>query len=224
MLRGFLFRENMMSAKSGKNLGAALAMTLALAAGSAAAQGTDGSEGAHAFFSFGLTNGGDKLFTANYSNGDSEDINAGELFQFGAGVQWNASNSPLALAVSINYHGDTANATNGKAEFKRYPLEAIAYYRTSNSWRFGLGVRYVMSPTASFQIDNVSDEELTFDDAVGAVAEIGYGFTPSVWLNLRGVNEKYQPETYRLNGTTVNVGNAEKVDGSHVGINLVYLF
>lgn len=213
-----------MSARSGKNIRAALAMTIALAATGASAQGGDGSEGLHAFLGIGLTNGGDKLFTANYANGDSENINAGELFQFGAGVQWNATNSPLALAVSINYHGDTANATNGKAEFKRYPLEAIAYFRTSNSWRFGLGVRYVMSPTASYHVDGVTDEELTFDDAVGAVAEIGYGFTQSVWLNLRGVNEKYQPETYRINGTTFNVSNAEKVDGSHVGINVVYLF
>lgn len=224
MLIGFLFRENKMSEKFRKNLGAALAVTIALAAGGAAAQSGDGKDGVHGFLGIGLTNGGDRLFTANYVDGESEDINAGELFQFGAGVQWNASNSPLALAVSINYHGDTANASNGKANFKRYPLEAIAYYRTANSWRFGLGVRYVMSPTATYQVDNVTDEELSFDDAVGAVAEIGYGFTPSVWLNLRGVNEKYQPETFRVNGTTVNVSNAEKVDGSHVGINLVYLF
>lgn len=221
MLRGFLTREIKMSVKLAKNIRAVAAMTLALAAGSAAAQGGDG---LHAFLGVGLTNGGDTLFTANYSNGDSEDINAGELIQFGIGVQWNATNSPLALAFSINYHGDTANAANGEADFKRYPLEAIAYYRTANSWRFGLGVRYVLSPTASFLIDGGTDEELTFDDAVGAVAEIGYGFTPSVWLNLRGVSEKYQPETYRLNGTTFKVSNAAKVDGSHVGLNLVYLF
>lgn len=213
-----------MSAKSRENLRAVLAMTLALAAGSASAQSGDGSDGLHGFIGVGLTNGGDKIFTANYSNGESENINAGELFQFGAGVQLNATNSPLALAFSINYHGDTANATNGKADFKRYPLEAIAYYRTSNSWRFGLGVRYVMSPTASYHVDGGNDEELKFDDAVGTVAEIGYGFTKSVWLSLRGVNEKYQPETYTLNGTTFNVSNAEKVDGSHVGINVVYLF
>lgn len=214
----------MMTTMLSKNLRAVLATTLALAAGSVAAQDSNGSDGLHGFLGVGVTNGGDKLFTANYTNGDSENIDAGELFQFGAGVQWNAANSPLALAFSLNYHADTANATNGKADFKRYPLEAIAYYRTSNSWRFGLGVRYVMSPTASFHVDGAADEELKFDDAVGAVVEIGYGFTKSAWLNLRAVNEKYQPETYTLAGATFNVSNAEKVDGSHFGINLVYLF
>lgn len=197
---------------------------LAFVAGAASAQDADALAGFHPFVSMGLTVGGDTIVTANYSNGSSEDINAGELFQFGAGVQWKDAGSPFAFAFSLNYHADTANASNGKAEFKRYPLEAIAYYRTSDRVRVGLGLRYVLSPEATYNISGGNDEKLTYDDAVGALAEVGFGVTPHFWVSLRAVSEEYKPKTYTLNGTSFDASGGKVQDGSHFGINMLYLF
>lgn len=207
-----------------KATGKLLALALAMGAGQALAQTGNEMDGWHPFVSMGLTVGGDTIMTATYSNGDSEDINAGEMFQFGAGVQLQLADSPVMVALSANYHADTANASNGKAEFKRYPLEAIAYYRSSDKWRFGLGLRYVLSPEAASDVDGGPHEKLQFDNTVGAVAEIGYGVTKHFWLSLRAVSESYQPSTYTLNGTNYNVSGAKSVDGSHVGLNMLYAF
>jgi hypothetical protein len=204
-----------------KATGRLLGLALALGAGQALAQTGNAMDGWHPFVSMGLTFGGDTIITVDYTNGDSEDVKAGEIVQFGAGVQLQLADSPLMVALSANYHVADAAAQNGKAEFVRYPLEAIAYYRSSDKWRFGLGLRYVLSPEAS---SDFSNEKLQFDNALGTVVEVGYAVSQHFWLNARIVNESYQPRTYTRNGASYNVGNLRSADGSHVGINALYAF
>lgn len=202
-----------------KATGGLLALALALGAGQAKAG--DEMDGWHPFVSMGLTVGGDTIITVDYTNGDSEDVKAGEIVHFGGGVQLQLADSPLMVALSANYHVANASAKNGDAEFTRYPLEAIAYYRGSDKWRFGLGLRYVLSPEAS---SDFSNEKLQFDNALGAVAEIGYGLSKRFWISLRAVSESYQPSTYSQNGVSYNASGLQSVDGSHVGINALYAF
>ena len=150
-------------------------------------------------------------------------IRAGNFMQVGVGVQWRMENTQLALALTANYHGDHAAASNGFGEFIRYPLEAIMYY-VGEDWRFGLGARRVLLPQARLKNNDTSyDVLLKFSDANGVIAEIGYAATENLWLNFRVVREQYRGETLNDQGVIYDARSL-KYDGSHIGINLAYVF
>lgn len=180
--------------------------------------------GLHPVLSIGLTGGGDTIATAKYSNGTSQNINAGGLVQLGGGVLWQASDIPLATQFSVNYHVDGFSASNGDGTFDRMPIELAFFYTGVDKWRFGGGVRFVQSPKYKSHIDNVSDQQLNFKNTTGLLIEGGYGFTPHMWLSLRLVSEKYKPTTYTANGVTTDVSNTASYDGSHIGLNFMYAF
>jgi hypothetical protein len=126
------------------------------------------------------------------------------------------------MMLSANYHVDGITASNGDMSFRRYPIEALAYYTGVESFRFGGGIRVVTSPEASLTI-NGSTEKKVFDNATGYVAELGYKMGPYSWVNFRYVSEKYQLKTYTSTSgtTTPPVGT---YDGSHFGVNFLFEF
>ena len=200
------------------------AVALTFAASSAFAQNTGSNT--HFVVVAGLTGGGDTIATANFTNGDSENINAGALLQFGAGLIWEVPNSPVAIQVTANFHvSDSSSADNGSLKFSRFPLEAIAYYTDVPQWRFGVGMRATQSPVYKGRVKGSPSESLDFKDAVGTILEAGYSFSPRAWVNVRYVSEKFQPTTYTLGGSSVNfTSDAKKVDGSHFGVSFLYQF
>jgi hypothetical protein len=180
--------------------------------------------GIRPFISAGMTFGGDTIATANYTDGSSDSIKGGELFQIGGGVQMGLPSSSMLLSFGINYHFDIANASNGKLEFTRIPFEGILYYPLSDKWIVGGGFRYTISPKAMSRIDGGNREEVTFKDSAGVLVEIAYAVQPKTWLALRFVSEEYKAESATLNGTSVSVAGAKPVDGSHVGLMFRHAF
>lgn len=196
---------------------------LALSSIALSAYADETGAGPHFILTGGLTGGGDKVATVQYTNGDSTNLHAGGLVQVGAGVLWQFK-APVALALTANYHVDDATGSNGSATFDRFPLEAIVYYTGEKHWRYGGGLRFVTSARYKGHVDGQTDDSIDFKDTTGAVAEIGYGFSEHAWLNLRLVSEKYQPTSVTTGGTTYTSGNFDSVDGSHIGINFLYQF
>ncbi len=174
---------------------------------------------------FGFTFGGETIGTANYTDGKSESIRAGELLQFGGGVYWQASQLPIALQATVNYHvSDTSAAKNGSLRFDRVPAEVMAFYTGVDNWRFGSGARFVSSPSYVSNIKNTPKEVIDFDSTVGAVFEVGYAVSPRFWVNVRYVAEKYRPTMYTLGGRAYNLKNFKDVDGNHIGISSSFHF
>lgn len=169
--------------------------------------------GLHFLAGFGLTHGGEKLYDAQYTDGSSEKITSGGFFHFTGGGIWQSADMPLATSFTIGYHFDKANAENGSITFDRVPLEGLAYYTGVQNWRFGGGVRYSLSPTFTYDVNNTK-VKMKFKDSVGAVIEAGYGLTPNMWINLRYVVEKFEPSNFQ----------GDSIDGSHVGLNLMFQF
>lgn len=180
-------------------------------------------EGVHFILSGGLTTGGDKIASVQFTNGDTTNIHAGDLIQIGGGALWQFR-APVALALTANYQTAGIAARNGDVTFDRYPLEALLYYTGEKRWRFGGGVRYVESPRYKDYVYREGNNRIEFKNATGAVAEIGYGLSDHAWLNVRYVSERYKPESITSNGVTSWNGNFDSVDGSHVGINFLYQF
>lgn len=172
----------------------------------------------------GLTFGGDRLATAVFTNGESENIDAGELIQIGGGLLWNLPDSLVSVGLSLNYHTDSSTAENGEVEFTRYPIELLAHYRFAQDWRVGGGLRYVVSPEFEGHIDFVTNETVKFDNALGLVLELGYAVTENFRVNARYVREEYDLKSRTVNGFDQSIAGVPSVDGSHFGINASYAF
>lgn len=185
------------------------AAALACLAGGAQAQEPAQTQEAKKALNFygivGLTAGGDSLATAYYTNGDSLDIHAGGLIQFGGGIDYRFTDQ-FSVQFGINYHVDQASASNGDIEFSRWPIELIGHYHFNDQWRIGLGARFINGAKISGSgfAANISDTKA--DSTVGVVLEGEYFFNPHFSMKVRGVSEKYK------------FPNATKdASGNHVG-------
>lgn len=170
-------------------------------------------------FDFGITGGGDKLATVQFSDGTTESVRAGGLLQLGAGFLFQPSGAPLALQATFNYHVDDVSARNGSLTFRRYPLEVIGYVMPAPYLRFGAGPRFVFAPELESDFPG-QNSTVRFKDTVGVVLEAGFRPVGQLWVNARFVAEKYKVDS--IDGA--NVTTASKVNGNSVGLNLVYAF
>lgn len=128
----------------------------------------------------GIHEGGDDIVTANFTDGSVETIQAGEFVALDAGVAWDMGILEARITAGIRY--DTITADNGKLDFTRYTATGLLMIAVGD-WRFGGG------STLHFNIklngEGVgSSNTSSFDDAIGAVAEIDYYFNPRAYFGV----------------------------------------
>ncbi len=126
-------------------------------------------------FQFGVDVGGDELFSATYTNGDTVNIDAGDLLQIGVGTTFQTLPSrfpELETQLSVGYKFDAANATNGDVDWQRFPVEVLEFY-TTPAWRFGGGLTYHLNPTLKGS-GVASSVAVDFDNALGIILEVDY--------------------------------------------------
>jgi hypothetical protein len=160
----------------------------------------------------GLTVGGDKLATVIFTDGSSEDIRAGQLIQFYAGLVYQ-SVPQFSVQATVGYHVDDSGDGDASLRFSRYPLEVLGHYHVNDKWRFGGGVRFVNGAKLAPRGD-LSGDTVEFDNTTGVVVEGEYGFSRHLGLKLRYVSEEYETK----------FPFADTVDGSHVGVMLNFYF
>jgi opacity protein-like surface antigen len=159
----------------------------------------------------GLTFGGDKLATAEYTNGGEIDIHAGSMIALNAGMEYRFA-PEFSLQANVGYHVDNASATNGDIRFQRFPMELLGYYHANQQWRVGGGVRYVSNPKLSSS-GAAYFGNFDFKNTVSGVVEVEYLMNQHVGFKVRYVNEKFELK----NGT-------KEFDANHVGFFANYYF
>lgn len=161
---------------------------------------------------FGFTAGGDELVTAYYTDGNSTRLRAGGGVQFYLGGDWKV-NSNVALQATFGIHTDESNpASNGKVEFRRFPIELLAYYTPNPAWRIGGGARLnTNAKLAGSGVAGGYDDK--FDSSVGAVVEAEWMMNANVGIKFRGVKEDYT-----LSGTNA------KFKGDHLAALVNFYF
>jgi len=192
---------------------AALAPTLAHA-------GLDSDNPVHPLVGIALTGGGDKLASAEFSDGTTKDISAGGLVYVYGGAEFHEKGSPFGFQATIGYHFDNTSANNGSQRFSRWPIEAIALYNVAPQFRVGVGARYASSAKfTSSGAGYVGNADLT--SHVGVVLMGEWLITPSMGLQLRYVDEKYKADVYSYQDDQIH-----RVDynGSHGGLGFNYYF
>jgi hypothetical protein len=172
----------------------------------------------HYVGSVGITYGGDIVDKAKFTDGTTENIKAGDLFQLGAGVIWTPIDMPISAQFTVNYHVTDSTAKNGSLRFSRVPIEASLFYTGVNQWRFGGGIRSNHSTHFSERVDNSSAESVEFKPSLGKFLEVGYALSDRSWVSVRYVSEEHQSSSYRYGGFSTKIKNGPKVDGSHLGL------
>ena len=155
-------------------------------------------------FSFGLDFGGDTMVTVIYTDGHDNDIKAGELAYFNAGVIIPNGTSDFETQFTIGWKFDKSSADNGDVSFDRFPIEMLEFYKLGR-FRFGGGLTYHLNP--SLDGDGVASAiEADFDDALGFVLQVDFLFRQG------SVGLKYTDIEYQVEGSEVDV------DGNSIGI------
>lgn len=149
-------------------------------------------------FSVGYNHGGDSLATIVFVGGYAEAIRAGSGASINAGAVHHFDGTPWSLQATAGYLIEDTSARNSRARFSRYPIEVLGFWRQGHH-RFGGGLAWHLSPT--LDMDNLGGT-VDFDDAVGLVAEYGYGA-----FSIRYTFIDYSPDGF--NG---------KADGNGLGI------
>lgn len=164
----------------------------------------------------GLTFGGDQIGNdLNYDDGTSKSIQAGGFGDFRVGVEYAPVGLPVTFQANLAYHFDTANAKNGRASFDRLPLELLTHYAFNENWRVGLGLRKALSAeTKSSGAATGYVRAEKYESSMGVVAEVEYLITPQFGVKVRGVSEKYKPES----------NPNREVSGDHIGVLATYYF
>jgi hypothetical protein len=188
-----------------------LSITLAIAAASGAHAQAGPPKPVGFVGGIGLTGGGEKLITVEYTNGDNQDVRSGGLVHFFGGIEF-AVAPQVTMQATVGYHVDNVSARNGDAKFERFPFEFLAHYEISPQFRLGGGLRYVTSSKLSG--DGAAEfPTIEFKSHAGAVIEGEYLFNPHFGAKLRFVSEKYKPE---FGGSSVS--------GDHVGLYATFHF
>lgn len=160
----------------------------------------------------GLSVGGHKINSVDYTDGSSSNISSGNGFILQAGLDWRINES-FSTQFSVGYQqAGTPEASNGDAYFSRIPVELLFYYHPDQKWRFGVGAQFVESPkvNGSGAASYVSED---FKNTTGLIIEGEYFFTPHTSMKIRGVKESYTP-----------TWGGPSIDGSHVAVVGDYYF
>jgi Outer membrane protein beta-barrel domain len=189
-----------------------LASVLAL---SAQAQSTTpapaSSSGLRGIVGLGLTGGGETIARVQWTNGDSTKLSSGGLIDFRGGAEYQIQGQPVAIELSIGYHFDKANGSNGSVGFTRFPLELIGHYALDEYWRLGLGLRKSLSTEYK---DTVNGDTQKFTSSISPLVEAEYFMTPQFSFKGRYVVENFKTDdAYKA-----------KLKGSHAGIYGMFYF
>lgn len=154
--------------------------------------------------------GGDDLAVVT----SGSDLQAGQLLNLGIGYDFdlNADKS-LRLRAGINYKFDSVDATNGEADFDRWPLDLILISRQGN-FSLGAGLTYHLSPTFEATV-NGSTSRVDFNDSLGFLLQAGYMVAERIELGARVTLIEYESDSplVMTSGAITN-----KVDGDSIGL------
>jgi hypothetical protein len=134
-----------------------------------------------------LALGGDEVATVNFTNGQSQRVNAGQGISLGVGGEFtipNLENFRLRSTVGIKYV--TTAADNAHIRLTRIPINLSGNYVFKESWRLGLGMAF--HTNIKFNAGGIGDN-FTLGNAKGPLFELAYK-----WVGLSYTVMTYKDE------------------------------
>ena len=160
------------------------------------------------FIKGGYDFGGEAIAEVVFTNGDRETIRANEGFYFGGGASILTEARTMEIELSANVKIGGVSGSNGEVDWRRYPLEALWFYRFEKV-RLGGGLTYHLNP----KLDGsgvVGGIDTKFDDALGVVLQGDWRVNEGLTLGLRYTSIEYQVSgssfKAKANGLGVTIG------------------
>ena len=159
----------------------------------------------------GVDVGGDEMVRANFTDGETRSIDAGEFLHVDVGFSvlshpTDSARPAWESQLTIGWKNDAIQAENGSLDWTRYPVDFIQLYRV-DGWRFGAGLTWHLNPT--LEGSGVVRGKASFDDAMGFLLEADYLMGPN--------HEVYMGGRLTLIEYDIAQGSDESVDGDSVG-------
>lgn len=149
--------------------------------------------------------GGDDLATVAFTDGETQNVKAGQGVAFGIGGYFRpAASVPFELQAILGYKMVFTAADNADIKVTRSTFQLNGIYRFANEWYAGGGLMHHMGPELN---GDGFFEDIEFDDATGFTAEVGWR-----WIGLHYTKLDYSSEGYL------------DADASHVGVRFTYRF
>ena len=182
-----------------KKLVGAAALAVALMSATSASQAAEPVRRGGFLGQLDLDFGGDDVATLAFTNGDTQNVKAGQGLGLGIGGWFRpAENVPFELQGILGYKVVWTAADNADIKMTRTTLQLNGIYRFANDWYAGGGYTMHMSP----ELDGDGFfEDFQFDDANGFTVEFGWK-----WIGLHYTAIEYSSPGF------------EDVDASNIGI------
>ena len=148
--------------------------------------------------------GGDNVARVFYTNGDSQDIKAGQGITVSAGVHYQPPGFPIDFTGTVGYKFVRTEAYNTNLGMDRVVLELTGTYSLPN--HFWVNAGPVWHTGVHLNGDGYIPD-VDFDDAVGGTVGVGWR-----WVGLTYTDIHY------------NSAATGRVDGSNVGISFTWKF
>lgn len=165
------------------------------------------SDSTHARFllDIGIHYGGDDIATVQFTNGDEQEMLAGQGIALALGGEFSIPNFKYALfRTTIGLKYSTTAADNANIMFLRYPLNLMAFAVPADDMRIGIGATSHLG--AVLKGDDFFDD-VKYDSSFGPRIEVGYKWVALIYENITFTDE---------------TGN--EFDGSSFGISFSYAF
>lgn len=152
-----------------------------------------------------LDYGGDDLATVSFTNGESQDVKAGQGIVVSGGVHFRPSGEvPFDIQTLVGYKYVTTAASNADIKVTRVVFQVLGDYQFDNGVYLGGGV---VRHTGTKLDGDGFFRDIDFDDATGYTIESGWR-----WVGLHYTHIEYENNFVK------------KVDASHVGLRFSFKF
>ena len=149
--------------------------------------------------------GGDDLATVDFTDGDSQDVKAGQGVTVSAGLHFRPSNStPFDVQALVGYKYVTTAASNADIKVTRVILQLLGDYQFQNGVYLGGGL---VQHTGTELDGDGFFRDIEFDDATGFTIQTGWR-----WVGLHYTHIEYEGAF------------PGKIDASHMGLRVNYKF
>lgn len=133
-------------------------------------------------FDLGIESGGDDVATVFFTDGSSQDLEAGQGLVAGLGFSWMPSATvPFDVRTTIGYKYATTAADNVDISISRVMMSVVPTYHLNADWWIAAGVERHLS--TKFDADGLI-ESVDFDDATGFTLQAGYKYFAVRYLNI----------------------------------------
>ena len=157
--------------------------------------------------------GGDTLASGTHTSGQTFSIKAGDGVLLSGGVSVPVTNK-LDLQGSVGYQSTSTNASNGKVEFTRVPLELLALCNMEGQWRLGGGARSATGAKLSTSGVASMLGRYEFTPSLGIVLEAPYFFDKAgsskakTGISVRYIGASFEEKVSKtkVNGDSLGVG------------------